>query len=220
MWGHFDVCTLLVNHGANMSVSDLEGMTPIMWATKNEHVRLLKFLLKRGASADYTAKNIYNGTALSIAKIKGHRELINILQPLFPDETEKSPFKIMARIIVTKTCNFANVIVQKIWMHYTEITEKIVESETYQQYINPYLRLYNSLLTQATTESCKYITNTPIFSITVLKSACDHWFTCMATDTPLLDSLPKKALAVVVYGYDVVVGTVMSFVYNNDKELQ
>lgn len=64
-----------------------------MSATLNRHLRVVEELISRGA--DVTTKNIYNGTALSIAKVKGFHEIEQVLDPYFVNEDELNPFLLL-----------------------------------------------------------------------------------------------------------------------------
>jgi hypothetical protein len=171
VWGHFDVCAFLVNQGANMSVSDIEGMSPIMWATKNGHVRVLKFLIKRGAPV--TRMNKYNGTALSIARIKGRQDLIDILEPLFPTEVDPSPFVIMFEIIVNGTCDYAEYALGELSTQYAMMVQTVTEWETYKhahKCIHPYIQI----ATDAVQPWWRYMITNICNSLPILSSSSWH----------------------------------------------
>lgn len=49
-YGHADVVTFLLDHGANPSMSDDGGQTPLHWATFGPHVEVTRALLRAGAN--------------------------------------------------------------------------------------------------------------------------------------------------------------------------
>ena len=116
LWGHYKIVEYLVDIGANMSAFDIEGMTPLLSAVKNGHVRVVDFLINRGANV--TVKNLYNGTALSIAKIRDDEQLVHMLQPFFPDDgpggISENPYYLMGEIIVREVATLCRVCVEEV----------------------------------------------------------------------------------------------------------
>ena len=110
-WGHYDVVVHLVEHGANISVFDNAGITALMSATIGGHASIVRYLLAKGASP--TAVNFMNGTALTIAKVKGNTELVDLLQPYFPNEWEDNAYYIMYQIILRNVIYYSQLIAQQ-----------------------------------------------------------------------------------------------------------
>lgn len=122
LWGHYDIVEYLVDTAhANISASDVEGMTALMSATKNGHTNVVEYLINRGA--DPTATNFYNGTAFSIAKIRNDEQLINLLEPYFPEEKEsKDPYVIAAQLIAKEITTLWKVLIEESTKIYNEVS--------------------------------------------------------------------------------------------------
>lgn len=97
--------------GANISTYDAKGVTPLMAATQKEDVEIVQFLLDEGANP--LTKNIFNGTALSIARIKNNTQLISILEPYYPEEEETSPYVIAFQLLKSELVKLSEVLVQE-----------------------------------------------------------------------------------------------------------
>lgn len=93
-WGHTETANLLLDRGANITAIDVDGMTPLMHAVSNDHVHIVKLLMDRGAPVNI--RNFHQGTALSIARVKGNQEIINLIEHHFPKEEEVSVYYLLA----------------------------------------------------------------------------------------------------------------------------
>lgn len=105
-----------------------DGMTALMSAVKNGHRHVVEYLIDKGA--EVTTKNFYNGTALTIARVTGHRELEDLLDPYFPEELTSDPY-----LLVMYKSYYAALKVYKRFLrnvrHYTGLapTEEMTEDE-------------------------------------------------------------------------------------------
>jgi ankyrin repeat protein len=96
-WGHINVVKYLVERGANVSAYDRTGMTVLMCAVFNGSEEAVRYLLSIEGVA-VTKKNLYNGTALSIAHSKGYPLLVDLLKSHFPEDDD-SPYLILGKIM-------------------------------------------------------------------------------------------------------------------------
>lgn len=69
--GDIDAVTNFLDNGANINGTNKKGLTPIMLATWENNVDIVKLLIDRGADLS---------GAMRFAKIKNNRELINLLK--------------------------------------------------------------------------------------------------------------------------------------------
>jgi ankyrin repeat protein len=79
--GLMEVVKLLLNKGADVNVRNINDATPLMVASTGGHTEIVKLLLVKGA--DLNVKTKIDGvdyTALKIAKKKGWKEIITILE--------------------------------------------------------------------------------------------------------------------------------------------
>jgi ankyrin repeat protein len=76
-----EMATLLLGAGASADaisdMRDVQGVTPLMMASANGHIPLIKLLLERGATTTIRASN--GATALSIAKGRGRDDVVSLL---------------------------------------------------------------------------------------------------------------------------------------------
>jgi ankyrin repeat protein len=90
-------------------------MTPLMSAVRSGNKELVELLLEQGVIV--SSANSYNGTALSIAKVKRLPEIVSLLEPYFDAEEETSPYKIAFHIAykaVVKGIRYVNYKVRKL----------------------------------------------------------------------------------------------------------
>ncbi|PVU98132.1 hypothetical protein BB559_001773 [Furculomyces boomerangus] len=66
-FGHLQAAKFLLDHGANVNISDQSGWTGLMWATNNNHDDIVKLLLTHDASP--TARSTRGHTAMNLACI-------------------------------------------------------------------------------------------------------------------------------------------------------
>ncbi|QHE84385.1 ankyrin repeat domain-containing protein [Hydrogenophaga sp. BPS33] len=64
--GHVDVVKVLLDNGAGVDTQDIEGHTPLMFASKEGHVAVVDLLLARGADIQHTSNQTWR-TALHLA---------------------------------------------------------------------------------------------------------------------------------------------------------
>lgn len=115
-WGHLSCVKYLVSAGANISTYDAKGVTPLMAATQKGDVEIVQYLLDQGA--DPVVKNVFNGTALSIARIQNNTQLISLLEPYYPEDEETSPYVIAFHLLKAEAIKLSEVVVQecaRIW---------------------------------------------------------------------------------------------------------
>jgi len=84
-WGHDKVVELLLEKGANYKVYDEDAMTPLMAAAYSGNRVVVDLLLEKPGIV-IVETNHYNGTALSIARAHGHKDVVEVLEGYFPDE--------------------------------------------------------------------------------------------------------------------------------------
>jgi len=80
--GHVNVVSLLLNKGAEVSVSGADG-TPLMLASCNGHVDVVRLLLDRGAAVNMKARDVVNWdgdlTAIGLALENRHMQVVGLL---------------------------------------------------------------------------------------------------------------------------------------------
>jgi ankyrin repeat protein len=74
------IVTLLLSRGANPNVQNLDGMTPLMYATASENAEIMKLLLDAGADATIQQNSSNGRTALRIANEFRFADGIRLLQ--------------------------------------------------------------------------------------------------------------------------------------------
>lgn len=138
-WGHFSCVKYLVSAGANISSYDAKGVTPLMAATQKGDIEIVQYLLDQGA--DPVVKNVFNGTALSIARIQNNTQLISLLEPYYPEDEETSPYVIAFHLLKAELIKLSEVLVQestRIWkdvLVYSGVVQREIMQrwEQYQQ---------------------------------------------------------------------------------------
>ncbi|KAF2650025.1 ankyrin [Lophiostoma macrostomum CBS 122681] len=81
--GHNDIIRILLKYGADIERKDHRGWTAIMHAASLKHAEIVKVLLESGANPAPNGRQLLRTTAMSIAKKKGHEEVIKVLKPYF-----------------------------------------------------------------------------------------------------------------------------------------
>ena len=71
-----DAAIMLLDAGADVNHSDLDGYTPLIEAAHGGHLEMLRLLLRRGAKLDGMS---IGGTAEDMAKAQGHDECVTLL---------------------------------------------------------------------------------------------------------------------------------------------
>jgi hypothetical protein len=79
LWRRFDMAELLYQHGADVEVRGRNGFiwTPLMWASKNGYVDIVKWLLSHGA--DLNARTAHGWNSLHFATFCSRIEVARIL---------------------------------------------------------------------------------------------------------------------------------------------
>jgi tetratricopeptide (TPR) repeat protein len=75
--GNLELVKLLLEKGANPTVKDKDGSTPLMFAARVGNLEIVKLLLARGARLEASDK--YGRTALDIASDQKHTEVAQLL---------------------------------------------------------------------------------------------------------------------------------------------
>ena len=82
--GHTDCVRLLLEKGANPDqINEQDGTFPLLMASHNNHADVIQLLLQYNATPDKAHPEV--GTALDIAKIFGHQEIIDLLEKALAD---------------------------------------------------------------------------------------------------------------------------------------
>jgi ankyrin repeat protein len=76
--GDLELCTLLVDHGANVNAKDNYGITALITAAARDKWVVVNFLLQKKAYHRVMSDDGY--TALAIAKCGKHKETIKVLK--------------------------------------------------------------------------------------------------------------------------------------------
>jgi len=80
--GHLGIAQLLLEKGANPNLSGRSDRTALIIAADKGYIQLVKLLLKKGANASHVPdSSSHNQTALEIASVWGHREIVELLMP-------------------------------------------------------------------------------------------------------------------------------------------
>jgi ankyrin repeat protein len=75
--GQVTTATLLVDHGADIEVTDGAGRTPLSWAAEDGHEAVVKLLFDH--SANIEATDVAGRTPLSLAADMGHEAVVKVL---------------------------------------------------------------------------------------------------------------------------------------------
>jgi ankyrin repeat protein len=67
----------LINQGANVDAFDKRNETPLIIAASNNHVLVVRELLRHNAFVE--TRNMYGNTAMSLAVFMGHLDTVKIL---------------------------------------------------------------------------------------------------------------------------------------------
>ena len=101
-------------------------MTPVMAAVHNGNIELVKYLLDQGADA--LAKNEFGGTAYTVARSKGKKELTAILKSYSVPLEDQSPYRIMVHLIYKAIVRYIRYATYKV-RYYTGMTPFDVNEE-------------------------------------------------------------------------------------------
>jgi len=76
--GHFDAVSLLLDHGANVNITNRRGrLLPLCAAYRGEHLDVMRLLLERGAAPDVRYDSF--GPIIHAASRYGHDEVVRLL---------------------------------------------------------------------------------------------------------------------------------------------
>uniref|UniRef100_A0A8C5WD73 Fibronectin type III and ankyrin repeat domains 1 n=1 Tax=Leptobrachium leishanense TaxID=445787 RepID=A0A8C5WD73_9ANUR len=78
--GYTDVARCFIMAGANVNAKDSDGKTPLMIATLNNHVGLVRLLVEKGA--DRSIKNEYGISIIDMAKAFNRQNVADILEEM------------------------------------------------------------------------------------------------------------------------------------------
>jgi ankyrin repeat protein len=77
--GHTDVVRLLLGAGAHAALPGTNGLTPLMYAAEGGHVGVVQALVTHGCGDLNARDEEYGLTALSMASLNGHGEVVKLL---------------------------------------------------------------------------------------------------------------------------------------------
>ena len=83
---------ILIIHSETVLFLFQDGLTSLMSAAFSGNAEIVEFLLEQGVSVN--SVNHYNGTAYSIAKIKGHKDVLVLLAPHYSPTESLNPYRI------------------------------------------------------------------------------------------------------------------------------
>ena len=86
--GHTEICSLLVENGADVNQKNNNGYTALIWAASNGHKEVCSLLIENGA--DVNQKNNDGYTALILAAENGHTEICSLLVENGADVNQKN----------------------------------------------------------------------------------------------------------------------------------
>lgn len=75
--GHAEVTLLLLEKGAEVNSTGIDGGTPLIFAVGGGHLDVTKVLLEKGAKVDLPGGN--GETPVHLAAARGHREIYKLL---------------------------------------------------------------------------------------------------------------------------------------------
>ena len=76
--GNNELVKLLINKGANLDLTDSNGITALIYAVQFKNIEILKTLLEHKANKSLVDKN--GKTAFEYAVFSGNEEIINLLK--------------------------------------------------------------------------------------------------------------------------------------------
>ncbi|OFZ18821.1 MAG: hypothetical protein A2X94_00965 [Bdellovibrionales bacterium GWB1_55_8] len=95
--GHLAMVKYLVKKRANVNARDLNGATPLMWATYRRNEKIAQYLVKKGA--DLTLRREDGVRAIDVAKRYGLKAYYDFLQP---PERKRSPASVSKKASKTQ----------------------------------------------------------------------------------------------------------------------
>jgi len=78
-YGHEDIATYLLDHGADINARDVRGWTPLYSACANDHLVMVVLLVSKGADPTITDSHDGGSTPLMIAAAWGHVAIVHYL---------------------------------------------------------------------------------------------------------------------------------------------
>ncbi|ETV65139.1 hypothetical protein H257_18065 [Aphanomyces astaci] len=79
-YGHFELVTYLVDHGAKLDTAAADGFTSLHTSARNGHLEVVTYLVDHGAAVDAITNEGH--TALHLSALNGHLEVVTLLAPL------------------------------------------------------------------------------------------------------------------------------------------
>ncbi|KAK6991363.1 serine/threonine-protein phosphatase 6 regulatory ankyrin repeat subunit B [Biomphalaria glabrata] len=151
--GHTEIVRLLLNNRANVNAQDLNKMTPLIKASEKGHVEIVQLLLQFGANvyeklpSGYTAimrvsksrntsnaqkllesKANFGQSALIMATINRHKDIVKLLLRYMDDVNEQYPHRLTSLMIAAK--NGDKDIVNLILDHQADVNQKYYSGKT------------------------------------------------------------------------------------------
>lgn len=83
--GHVEIVNILLEEGANVRVVGGRGFTALMAASFSGKKEIFRAFVERGAGEDVNLNRLHGQTALSLATMNGHTEIVNDLLALGAD---------------------------------------------------------------------------------------------------------------------------------------
>ncbi|MBD5411748.1 MAG: ankyrin repeat domain-containing protein [Treponema sp.] len=74
------IVALLINAGADVNVKDVQGSTPLSIAAARGYYDIVQLLLENGANANERGHGPFGSTALDMAEMGGHKNIMNLLR--------------------------------------------------------------------------------------------------------------------------------------------
>jgi len=98
--GHFAICALLIEHGANVYLVDKVGNTPLILAASKGDEPICRLLLEYGA--DVSHQNVEGNTALMCAAEHNRANIVQLLLTAIPLDQEDKILKIRASLLASQ----------------------------------------------------------------------------------------------------------------------
>ena len=84
-WGHPEIVRMCLDAGADVHALNYSDFNALILAATNNRIEIVKMLLAAGADPKYES-TLNRRTALDMAVIRQHKEMIEFLKPLTPED--------------------------------------------------------------------------------------------------------------------------------------